>query len=59
MTRKPRRPLDRCDFCGKRVHGDLLGIKKHVDTDGFVSILGIAHRQCALVADKPRGEALQ
>lgn len=44
--RKPRRPLDRCDFCGKRVHHTDCFIKKSVTAEGWLSVAGIAHRGC-------------
>lgn len=46
-SRKPRRAMERCDFCGQRVGREDCFIKKSVDAMGWVSVHGIAHRSCA------------
>lgn len=50
--RKPRRALDRCDFCGKRVAAEGALIRKTVDAVGHLSIHGIAHKACAVEVGK-------
>jgi hypothetical protein len=46
MTRKPRRPIDRCDFCGKRMSTEDFAPKYAKSPEGWVSILGAAHKTC-------------
>lgn len=53
MVRKPRRPLERCDFCGARVAIEQFAARYVKSPDGFLSIAGIAHRDCAASSGKP------
>ncbi len=57
MNRKPRKPINRCDFCGQRVAHGLCVMLRTVDTLGFVEIRGIAHKECA--EKRPQEGAVQ
>jgi hypothetical protein len=58
--RGKRRPLQHCTLCQKKVKRDEVMLQSDCDAQGFISIMGIAHKQCVadaklVVPPKPEG----